>query len=144
MKKYTYDHPKPALTVDMMVTRNVSSGTEILLIQRLNPPFKDQWALPGGFVNMDETLERAAARELEEETGLADIALKQFKAFSTPGRDPRGHTISVVFTGLVTQDAIAKAGDDAKNACWFNISELPSLAFDHAEIIKEALSNSQR
>lgn len=139
MTHYTYKYPRPALTVDMMVTRSVSSGTEILLIQRLNPPLKDQWALPGGFVDMDETLEQAAARELEEETGLADVVLKQFKAFSTPGRDPRGHTISVVFTGLVTQDAIAKAGDDAKNVCWFNIKKLPSLAFDHAEIIKEAL-----
>ncbi len=139
MTHYTYKYPRPALTVDIMVTRNVTSGLEILLIQRLNPPFKDQWALPGGFVDMDETLEQAAARELAEETGLVDVALNQFKAFSTPGRDPRGHTISVIFTGLVTQDAIAKAGDDAKNVSWFNIKKLPSLAFDHAEIINEAL-----
>ena len=143
MTPYTYKYPRPALTVDMIVIRNVNSGTEILLIQRLNPPFQDQWALPGGFVDMNETLEQAAARELAEETGLTGVVLTQFKAFSTLNRDPRGHTISVIFTGLVSKDSNAFAGDDAKNVCWFNISELPSLAFDHAEIIQEALVTMQ-
>lgn len=143
MTHYTYKYPRPALTVDMVVTRNVSTGAEILLIQRLNPPFQNQWALPGGFVDMDETLEQAAARELAEETGLTDIVLSQFKAFSTLNRDPRGHTISIIFTGLVFKGSKAIAGDDAKNVCWFNISELPSLAFDHAEIIREALVTRQ-
>ncbi len=143
MTSYTYKYPRPALTVDMIVTRKVNSGQEVLLIQRLNPPFKDRWALPGGFVDMDETLEQAASRELDEETGLVDVALNQFKAFSTPGRDPRGHTISLIFTGLVSKDANARAGDDAKNVCWFNIKKLPSLAFDHNEIIHEALSDGQ-
>ena len=139
MKKYTYKYPRPALTVDIIITRNVSSGIEILLIQRLNPPFKDHWALPGGFVDMYETLEQAAARELVEETGLTSINIKQFRAYSEPGRDPRGHTISVVFTGSLTDYSIVKAGDDAKSANWFNIDNLPSLAFDHNEIISEAL-----
>lgn len=139
MTKYTYEYPRPALTVDMIVFRNVGAGLEILLIQRLNPPFKDQWALPGGFVDMDETLEQAAARELAEETGLIDVELKQFKAFSTLGRDPRGHTISVVFTGMVSDGANIKAGDDAKNAAWFNVGKLPPLAFDHGVIVREAL-----
>lgn len=139
MTKYTYNYPRPSLTVDIIVTKNVSSGLEVLLIQRLNPPFKDQWALPGGFVDMDETLEQAAARELAEETGLTDVNLKQFKAFSAPGRDPRGHTISMVFTGLLTDDSKVIAGDDAKNVNWFNIDKLPSLAFDHSQIIGEAL-----
>ena len=138
MTKYTYDYPRPSLTVDMIVTRNVSSGIELLLIQRLNPPFKDQWALPGGFVDMDETLEQAAARELAEETGLTDVELKQFKAYSEPGRDPRGHTISVVFIGQVVHNAKAIAGDDAKKVNWFNINKLPHLAFDHDEIVGEA------
>ena len=138
MTKYTYDYPRPSVTVDMIVTRNVSSGVELLLIQRLNPPFKDQWALPGGFVDMDEALVHAAARELAEETGLTDVELKQFKAYGEPGRDPRGHTISVVFIGQVVHNVKATAGDDAKKVNWFNIKKLPPLAFDHNEIIGEA------
>ncbi len=144
MKSYTYKYPRPALTVDIIIARNINSGLEILLIQRLNPPFKDQWALPGGFVDMNETLEQAAARELAEETGLASINLKQFKAYSEPGRDPRGHTISVVFTGLLINNSKVKAGDDAKNANWFNINKLPALAFDHSQIISEASKSSGR
>ncbi len=138
MTKYTYDYPRPSVTVDMIVTRNVNAGLEILLIQRLNPPFRDRWALPGGFVDMDETLEHAAVRELSEETGLTDVELKQFKAYSEPGRDPRGHTISVVFRGQVNNNAKAVAGDDAKKVNWFNINKLPLLAFDHDEIVGEA------
>ncbi len=137
---YTYNYPRPALTVDMIVTRIVGDNLEVLLIQRLNPPYKDRWAFPGGFVDMDETLEQAAARELAEETGLKNVNLKQFKAYSTLNRDPRGRTISVIFTGEVTGDAIVVAGDDAKNAAWFNIDKLPSLAFDHDEIIQEVLN----
>jgi len=139
MKSYTYKYPRPALTVDIIVIRKTNNKKEILLIQRLNSPFKDQWAFPGGFVDMDETLEDAAARELEEETGLSKINLNQFKAYSEPGRDPRGHTISVVFTGSLTDISKVKAGDDAKSANWFNIDNLPLLAFDHNKIIGEAL-----
>ena len=141
MNEYTYKYPRPALTVDVIITRINNDITELLLIQRFNPPFKDSWAFPGGFVNMDETLEQAAARELEEETGLAEINMKQFKAYSTINRDPRGHTVSVVFIGKTDNNAMIKAGDDAKNAAWFNIMQLPPLAFDHDEIVKEALKN---
>ena len=94
---YTYKYPRPALTVDAAVFRKTGTGFEILLIQRNNPPFEGGWALPGGFVDMDETLEDAIIRELQEETSLTDVTLKQLHAFSTPGRDPRGHTISVIF-----------------------------------------------
>ena len=137
MTKFTYDYPRPSVTVDMIVTRNVNTGLEVLLIQRLNPPFKDKWALPGGFVDLNETLEHAAARELAEETGLTNVKLKQYKAYSEPGRDPRGHTISVVFTGQVVHNAKATAGDDAKKVNWFNINKLPPLAFDHSDIVSE-------
>ncbi len=138
---YSYKYPRPALTVDILITRKTNTGLKILLIQRLNAPFKDNWALPGGFVDMGESLEQAAGRELAEETGLTNIKLEQFKAFSTPDRDPRGHTISVVFTGLLTSDLKVTAGDDAKNVNWFNVNNLPVLAFDHKEIISEALKN---
>ena len=131
---FTYKYPRPAITVDIIVLRN---STEILLIQRLNEPFKDGWALPGGFVDMDETLENAAVRELEEETGLHGIDLKQFKAYSDINRDPRGRTISVVFSGISNQEYNAVAGDDAKNVQWFDINDLPELAFDHEMIIGE-------
>lgn len=140
MKSYTYKYPRPALTVDMLVTRVVDSKLEVLLIQRLNPPFKDCWALPGGFVDMDETLEQAAARELVEEAGLKSIELKQVKAYSAIDRDPRGRTVSVLFTGQATPESIIKAGDDAKNAAWFCTNQLPPLAFDHDEIIREVLN----
>lgn len=139
MKNYSYKYPRPALTVDMIVTRTNNTKTEVLLIQRLNPPFKDEWAFPGGFVDMDETLEQAATRELAEETGLVGVKLKQFKAYSAVNRDPRGRTISVAFIGKTTYNIKIAAGYDAKNAAWFNTKSLPQLAFDHDEIIKEAL-----
>ncbi len=137
---YTYNYPRPALTVDMIVTRIIDSKVEVLLIQRLHNPFKDSWAFPGGFVDMDETLEQAATRELVEETRLKNANLKQYKAYSALNRDPRGRTVSVVFVGEITGDVSIKAGDDAKNAAWFNINKLPPLAFDHDEIIQEVLN----
>ncbi|MFK5856129.1 MAG: NUDIX hydrolase [Bacteroidota bacterium] len=139
---YTYNYPRPALTVDMIVTRKVGDNQEVLLIQRLHSPFKDQWAFPGGFVDMEETLEQAAVRELAEETGLKNANLKQFKAYSEVNRDPRGRTVSVVFVGEVTVGASIKAGDDAKKADWFSINRLPKLAFDHDEIIQEVLKSN--
>ncbi|RLD43747.1 MAG: NUDIX hydrolase [Bacteroidetes bacterium] len=137
---FTYKYPRPALTVDAVVFRKTPSKTEVLLIQRKNPPFQGEWALPGGFVDMDETLETAVARELFEETGLTNILLKQMHAFSTPGRDPRGHTISVVFWGILEDDQTAKAGDDAQYADWFDLNKLPKLAFDHQDVVEMAMT----
>ena len=135
---YTYAYPRPALTVDALIFSNGRS--KVLLIQRGNTPFKDQWALPGGFVGMNETLEEAVERELFEETGLDNLKLKQFHAFSAPDRDPRHRTISVVFTGYANPGTFKpRAGDDASDAQWFDIVRLPSLAFDHKEIIEMAI-----
>lgn len=134
---YTYTYPRPAVTVDIVVFR--SNLTEVLLIRRLNPPFENTWAIPGGFVDMNETLEQAAARELEEETDLKEILLRQFHAFSEPNRDPRHRTISIAFYGFVENDqGDAIAGSDAKDARWFKTNELPSLAFDHDKILAKA------
>ncbi len=138
-QRYTYSYPRASLTVDMIVLRKPCKDGEILLIQRLNPPFQNQWALPGGFMDMNETLEEAADRELFEETGLKNVPINQFKAYSTINRDPRGRTISVVFLGIATTDSTIKAGDDAKNARWFKVNDLPELAFDHKIIVEEAI-----
>lgn len=134
---YQYKYPRPAVTVDMIVLRNQMS--EVLLIRRLHPPFEGKWALPGGFMDMDETLEEAAVRELKEETGLSGIELKQLHAFSALGRDPRHRTVSVAFYGVLENDqAFAKAGSDAKEVQWFRLDDLPPLAFDHDQIMKVA------
>lgn len=137
---YTYKYPRPAVTVDAVVFRIQNNHTEVLLIQRGRPPYKGSWALPGGFVDMDETLEEAIARELKEETNLSEMELRQLMAFSAPGRDPRGRTISVVFWGIMKNARKIKAGDDAQNAKWFDLKDLPGLAFDHREIIETAIS----
>lgn len=112
---------------------------EVLLIKRANEPFKEMWALPGGFVDMGETVEQAVVRELEEETSLSGIELKQFHTFSAVDRDPRHRTVSVVFMGLADNSAEPIAADDAKDAKWFNIDDLPELGFDHAEILEKVL-----
>jgi 8-oxo-dGTP diphosphatase len=108
-----------------------------LLIQRKNPPFQDLWALPGGFMDIDETLEKAAKRELEEETGLICDHLQQFKSYSAVDRDPRGRTVSVVFWEVLSAIPETQAGDDAKEAQWFPLEQLPELAFDHEAIIND-------
>lgn len=136
---YTYEYPRPMLCVDIVVLRKNSNRHEILLIKRLNEPFKDHWALPGGFIEMEEDLIESAFRELEEETGITQIELRQLKTYGAPGRDPRGRTISVVFGGFLNSGQKAKAGDDAKETQWFSVDELPPLAFDHDIIIKESL-----
>lgn len=133
---YTYAYPRPSVTVDIII---ISENKDyILLIERGNEPFKNQWALPGGFVDMDEDIEISAYRELKEETSISDIELDQFRAYGKPGRDPRGRTISIVYFGILKNDQqdIA-AGDDAKNLQWFNINKLPELAFDHSQIISD-------
>jgi len=131
--------PKIFVTVDVVLFRKMNSSYEILLIQRLNDPFKDYWALPGGFVDENEELETAAKRELFEETDIQLFQVKQIKAYGNPNRDPRHHTISVAFMGEIDSLAEAKAKDDAKAVKWFSIEELPALAFDHAEIIRDAI-----
>ncbi|MCF6171584.1 MAG: NUDIX hydrolase [Bacteroidales bacterium] len=137
---FTYAYPRPALTVDAVVFRESGMLMEVLLIRRKNPPYSGSWALPGGFVEMDESLEEAVHRELFEETGVKDLHLRQLQAFSTPGRDPRGHTISVVFWGVLEKNQEILAGDDAKEVAWFDLNRLPKLAFDHNEIIEVAAS----
>lgn len=131
--------PKIFVTVDVVLFRKINSSYEILLIQRLNDPFKDYWALPGGFVDENEELETAAKRELFEETDIQLFQVKQIKAYGNPNRDPRNHTISVAFMGEIDSLAEAKAKDDAKAVKWFSIEELPALAFDHAEIIRDTI-----
>lgn len=136
---YTYEFPRPAVTVDMLVFSKRNDKTVLLLIQRDKPPFESSWAFPGGFVEIDETLDHAAYRELEEETGITETRLKQFKAFGEPGRDPRGRTISIVYYGFVDDEKKhLRAGSDARKADWFDINDLPPLAFDHDQIIEQA------
>ncbi len=137
---FSYKYPRPAVTVDMLVFRETTDGLQLLLIQRDREPFQGSWALPGGFVDMDETLEAAAGRELQEETGLQKITLKQLKAYSAIDRDPRHRTISVAFIGFLTDNQQVKAGDDAREARWFSINSLPDLAFDHEHIIADAVA----
>jgi 8-oxo-dGTP diphosphatase len=137
---YTYNYPRPALTVDAVVFRKDGQDLKVALIQRKDPPFKKMWALPGGFVDIDETLAQAVHRELLEETGLKCIHLKQLHTFGAIGRDPRGRTVSVVYYGYVNHDQKLKAGDDAKKAGWFSVHKLPELAFDHQEILELAIS----
>jgi 8-oxo-dGTP diphosphatase len=137
---YTYKYPRPAVTVDCLIFTSQTTPS-ILLIERKNPPFQGDWALPGGFVEMDEDLYESAQRELEEETGLTKILLNQLYTFGKPGRDPRGRTISVAYYGFIQSDKKkenAVAGSDAKNLKWFSLENLPPLAFDHEEIIQMA------
>jgi len=136
---FTYKYPRPMVCVDMFILRKALGSHEILLIKRINNPYKDHWALPGGFIEMDEDLVDSAYRELEEETHITQIKLDQLKTYGTPGRDPRGRTISVVFGGFLEAKQEAQAGDDAKETQWFSIDKLPPLAFDHELIIKESL-----
>lgn len=127
-----------SVTTDCVIFYSNENEHKVLLVKRKADPFKGKWALPGGFLEEDEPLETGAKRELQEETGLKIEKLKQLKAFGTPGRDPRGRTISIVFYGRVTSEEKVEGSDDAAEAGWFNLKDLPSLAFDHAEILQEA------
>lgn len=134
---YTYKHPRPAVTVDCVIFGKAPTGPNLLLIQRKNAPYQYCWALPGGFLDPGEAPEVAAARELEEETGLKGIPLTQFHTFGAPDRDPRGHVIAIAHYAIVDKkDHSPIAADDAAAVQWFTLDKLPDLAFDHAEIIK--------
>lgn len=136
---YTYEYPRPMLCVDMVILKKDGNKTKILLIKRGNNPFKDHWALPGGFIEMEEDLIESAYRELEEETNITNVKLRQLKTYGKPGRDPRGRTVSVVFGAFLEEEQEAQAGDDAKETEWFSIDELPPLAFDHDLIVMESI-----
>lgn len=123
----------PTITVDMVLFKQHGTTHCLLLIQRRDPPYQGCWALPGGNLDSGESVEQAAARELGKETGITGVVLHQYRVFSEPGRDPRGHYISVAFYGFAEHTAEAGA------AAWFDIAQLPHLAFDHEHIIHEAL-----
>lgn len=135
---YVYEFPRPAVTVDIAVFRSRRGGDEVLLIQRGKPPFVGQWALPGGFVEIEEDLPDAARRELAEETGIEIERLIQVGAYGRPGRDPRGRTISIAYVGRADAHDSLSAGDDAADAAWHLLDALPALPFDHEEIIRDA------
>ena len=137
---HTYSYPRPAVTVDCLITRKVLNVKEVLLIKRLNDPFRDQWALPGGFIEMHETLVESARRELFEETELEVQELKQFHTFDELDRDPRHRTISTIFIGHIDEENVdVAAASDAKEVAWFPLSDLPVMAFDHNDILEMAI-----
>jgi 8-oxo-dGTP diphosphatase len=137
---HKYDYPRAALTVDCVVFGLDEQELKVMLIQRGLPPFEGKWALPGGFVRLEETLDEAARRELEEETGLSKIFLEQLYTFSGVDRDPRERVVSVAYYALVNlRDHQVHAATDARDAGWFGVHDAPSLAFDHAEILRVAL-----
>lgn len=136
---YTYDYPHPALTSDCVIFGFDGSDLQILLIERGLDPYKGMWALPGGFMKMNETIEECAKRELREETNVSDVYLEQFEVFSRPDRDPRGRVVTVAFIAMIRpSDFRVAGGDDASRAAWFSANMLPPLAFDHKEIIDKA------
>ncbi|MFN7119002.1 MAG: NUDIX hydrolase [Saprospiraceae bacterium] len=139
---YTYEYPRPALTVDCVIFGlDESSKLKVLLIQRKNEPFQGFWALPGGFVDMDENLEQSALRELEEETGVTNVFIEQLYTFGEPDRDPRGRTVSVTYFALVNlAEHPVNAASDAQQANWYEIDNLPPLAFDHDHILQVAIN----
>jgi 8-oxo-dGTP diphosphatase len=138
---YTYEYPRPALTVDCVIFGyDTGQSLKVLLIQRSLPPFEGQWALPGGFVDMEENLESAALRELAEETGMTDVFIEQLFTFGDPGRDPRGRVVSVAYYALVNlSEHPLRASSDARRVGWFPAYQLPPLAFDHASIVETAI-----
>jgi 8-oxo-dGTP diphosphatase len=136
--EYTYKYPRPAVTADCVVMTN-EPQPKVLLIQRGADPYKGAWAFPGGFMNMDETTEQCAIRELEEETGLKVAKVHQISAYSKVDRDPRGRTITVAYLAIIDSPENVIGQDGAAKAEWFPITELPHLAFDHYDIMKDAI-----
>ncbi len=141
MGKYSYLYPRPGLTVDIVGLLCQNGVWRVLLIKRAKEPFKNKWALPGGFVEENEDLEVAARRELKEEVNVEPTVLRQFYCFGKPGRDPRGWCVSIGFVAVFDEKMYktVRAGDDAKDADWFAVTKLPELAFDHNEIVARAL-----
>lgn len=137
-RTFTYDYPRPAVTADSVVFCNGSDGLSVLLIERANDPFKGCWAFPGGFMDMEENAEDCAKRELMEETGMEVRSLEYIGTFSEVNRDPRGRTITIAYYAVVEKSDVIGA-DDASRAKWFPIDSIPSLAFDHEEILRTAL-----
>jgi 8-oxo-dGTP diphosphatase len=144
--KYIYDWPRPMAAADAAVFGFFAGKAKLLLVNRKYEPFKGKWALPGGFVGIDEELDDAVARELAEETGLVGMPLEQIHTFGNVGRDPRGRVITVVFMGIETKGRNKlKAGDDAAEVRWFNIEKLPKdLAFDHNEVVRFAIERLKK
>ena len=136
---YTYEYPRPAVTADCVVITKEASP-RVLLIQRGYDPYKGCWAFPGVFLNMDETTEQCAIRELEEETGMQLDNVQQIGASSKVDRDPRGRTITVAYLAVVDEAKDVTGQDDAAKAEWFPLAELPPLAFDHADIMQDAIA----
>jgi len=138
---FTYSHPRPALTVDIVIFSVRENRLKVLFIQRAGEPFRGNWALPGGFVEIKESLEDAASRELLEETGIQQAYLEQLYTYGDPARDPRGRVVSVAYYALIPSDAQIRSegGTDASQARWFSVDELPALAFDHRDIVTYAL-----
>jgi 8-oxo-dGTP diphosphatase len=138
---FSYEYPRPSLTVDCVIFGLDETDLKVLLIQRGQAPFEGQWALPGGFVHMDETIDEAARRELEEETGVSHVFLEQLYTFGSVKRDPRERVVTVSYYALVKlSDQRIRASTDARNAAWFAVDDLPKLAFDHVGIFDMALS----
>lgn len=135
-------YQRPSVTVDVVIFTLRDQDLQVLLIRRRHPPFADFWAIPGGFVQMDESLELAALRELKEETGVDDVYIEQLYTFGSPDRDPRTRVITVAYFALVPETALppVSAGDDAADVRWWSMYDLPPLAFDHAEILAYALT----
>lgn len=131
------------MTADCVVFSREETGLSVLLIERVNEPFKGCWAFPGGFMDMDEDAEACAIRELKEETGLEIRSMKQVGAFTEVNRDPRGRTVSIAYYAMVVKSEV-KASDDAAQARWFPIDSVPPLAFDHEEILRMALEEIKK
>ena len=142
-KRYCYDYPRPSVTTDCVIFGFDGTRLRVLLVERGIEPFKGRWAFPGGFLQMEESAEEGALRELQEETGLKDAYIRQFHAFSDPGRDPRGRVLTIAYYALVKMQEV-KGGDDAARAEWFALDEVPSLAFDHDLMLRTALKELRR
>lgn len=136
---YSYEYARPALTVDCVVFGLDDEELKVLLIERALEPFQGKWALPGGFVRIEESLDDAAMRELREETGLQKVYLEQLYSIGDLNRDPRERVVTVAYYALVRLSSHkVKAATDARQALWFSIDDLPKLAFDHDKILKMA------